>query len=183
MSVFVDPDGTQWEPDPDPIETGKPGFIYSGREGKRVRRAMTAAERAESERHAAWYAAFMRSADLAWAGPVGALRHAGFNASVWQTGGMCLAIGADFGAGHHLMLTTVHESLAASPAEYVTSDELAEDRFWHLGLYVEAEDDGLPDSAEFHELDLDVTDRTHDAQLAAKVAELTAAYTAKHSQT
>jgi hypothetical protein len=160
----------RWESDPDPIPQGREGFIYSQRDGTRVRRAMTADELAASRRSADAYFAFMDRAEAAWSGPITALRDAGMDgAGLWQTGGMCLAIGVNFGDGHHLMLTDAEGPLSPSPDRYMEDDYPADLRHWVIGVYTDDESD--PDGSAYVEwTDLDVTVREHDAELASRVA-------------
>lgn len=183
MSVFVDPDGTTWEvlsEDFDIASMSEPEVIYSTREGSRVRRPMTADERARSKRHSDWYAQFMRTAESAWSGPITALQEAGIDASLWQTGGMCLAIGAGFGDGHELMLTSVDDVLSQTPDEHLVVTEgddgetVTDAPGWFLGVYFGGDEmDG--DQGTYWNFDrLKVTDRSSDAELAREVAAIVA---------
>lgn len=169
MSVFFDPDGTRWEAVPDPDAVGEPGIIYSGRDGVRVQRPMTADERASSDRHAEWYGQFMDTAERAWAGPITALREAGIDAHLWQTGGMCLAIGATFGDGYELMLTAENDVLSQTPDEHFFDEEdrdAAPDWFLGIGL---TDDEGQEGTYWVFD-GFQVTDRSQDADMAARVA-------------
>jgi hypothetical protein len=165
--VIVDPDGTEWTP----ISRDAPmvsGCVYSNRGGARVFRAQTPEEAAESARYADRYAATMQRANDAWAGLTGALTEAiGVPFTVWQTGGMCLAIGAclDTAAGEEGPTVLISGDVDTLPAYR----EPGEFKGTLVGVYRTGEE-VYSGEGYMAELPVDVGDAANDPAIVAFVA-------------
>lgn len=126
--------------------------------------------RRETEQDRRWsegYARFMREAEEQYAGIITRLNYElpqAWHASMWQTGGMCLAIGISRreAPGDAYALLTCAEPLPPD-REDPGVDEPEYSR-WHLGIYrEEGEDDGL------YVLPYDFHDAQHDERVAKAV--------------
>lgn len=145
-TFWRDDDGTEWEVlgpvGGDASLDTEVGYVYSARpypvlgygtagDGprQRVRRPQTAAERADSARRSAAYARAMAHVESEWKSLVDELNKLlgkTATASMWQTGGMCMAIGwcpTDVGPEATVMVTIEQDTL---PHDRADADMTAE---------------------------------------------------------
>ena len=117
---------------------------------------------ADDQRRADRYAATMARADAQWAHVVNAFKAAGFaDTSVWQTGGMCLAVGVPLADGWYAMLTSAGGALDVDRRTEAGQP-------WIVGLY--SPDDEHPSGNEGYVLDVhgsDAGDPARDEDLVA----------------
>ena len=89
-------------------EDYEPGYVYSiTADDQRIKRKMTCTEKRESDEHGRRFFAWLDERQACYQHAIDALKRVGINASMWHTGGGCLAIGANLGEGEypHMMLT------------------------------------------------------------------------------
>lgn len=170
---ITDDDGIVWTVLPDDFledNKHKPGHIYSRRQGSLVERPQTAEERDESKRHWEWYEKFMDAAGESWAHLIDALNESlpeGRKASLWQTGGMCLAIGWQLNdEGAYAMLTDQHGPFSQLRTDYVERTDDGKPWGYMLGVYIDDDDDG---TESYTIIDVPVSDESKDAELAVAV--------------
>lgn len=124
--------------------------LYTRRDGLHVGRPFTDAERVDSERRSKSYAAFMDAATAEWQSLIDAISNllpGDRAAGLWQTGGMCLAIGwalEDAGEGKtvedgaYAMLTVEDDTLPPTRAEAINKYERGAG--YALGVYIDGDE-------------------------------------------
>lgn len=200
-------DGTTWEVlgvvgESDTLDC-EGGYFYSSRpypelghgtvdDGPRmrVRREQTSDEKADSARHAESYGRYMDAADDSWRSLCEAISRrlpGDLKATVWQTGGMCLAIGwkLDEDSEAHAMLTDEHGPIRQLREETghwkdrETGEETRKQLKPMLGVYL---DEAMSMCGEGKWANLDgfaLADSNRDDELAEQLVKLTGEWAAE----